>query len=78
MGENYFQTAVTLTITTRPIQDLAPVANLTGLKRLYLHNLEVANLAPLAYLTNLESLFLMTMQATDIRPLAKLTKLRPA
>ncbi|WP_226381982.1 leucine-rich repeat domain-containing protein [Falsiroseomonas ponticola] len=56
--------------------DLAPLASLTALQRLYLSRTPVADLAPLASLTALQSLVLAGTQVADVAPLASLTALQ--
>lgn len=58
------------------VQDLSPIAGLTGLKRLNLYDCQIGNIAPLAGLRNLESLNLQSNQVADLSPLAMLTRLK--
>lgn len=58
------------------VQDLSPIAGLTGLRRLNLYDCQIGNIAPLAGLRNLESLNLQSNQVADLSPLAMLTNLK--
>jgi Leucine-rich repeat (LRR) protein len=55
--------------------DLAPIGQLTGLKRLALANVDVADLSALSPLTALEHLSLFVIPATDLAPVCQLSGL---
>ena len=57
------------------ISDVAPLANLTQLKGLYLDRNQIFDAAPLAILTQLTELFLNHNQIRDISPVIALSKL---
>ena len=58
------------------IIDVAPLANLTQLKSLYLSSNQIIDVAPLANLTRLTELNLINNRIIDVAPLANLTKLK--
>lgn len=60
---------------TPVISDLAPLAKLTNLEKLYLDDNKINDLSPLAGLTNLVVLNLEKNFITDVTPLAGMTKL---
>jgi Leucine-rich repeat (LRR) protein/membrane-associated phospholipid phosphatase len=59
-----------------PVQDITPLAKLTGLKTLDISGTRVRDLTPLATLTGLASLNLQFLRISDLTPLARLANLR--
>ena len=57
------------------IMDATPLAELTGLQRLYLNYNQVSDLTPLTGLTSLQELWLDYTQVSDLTPLAGLKSL---
>ena len=55
---------------------MEPLANLTNLHTLNLHNNQIADVGPLANLTNLQTLHIGRNQIVDVGPLAGLTELQ--
>jgi hypothetical protein len=65
-----------LDLARRPLEDLGPLARMTGLKVLNLRNTLVRDLEPLRGLTRLERLGLAATFVRDLGPLANLRKLK--
>ena len=66
----------TLDLSFQSVDDLTPLAGLTGLQSLDLQSMPVDDLAPLAGLTGLQSLDLRSTPVDDLTPLAGLTGLQ--
>jgi Leucine-rich repeat (LRR) protein/membrane-associated phospholipid phosphatase len=70
------QGAQAISLRGAPVQNVGPLAGMTGLRDLDLSGTQVRNLAPLGGLTGLRSLNLQFLRVSDLSPLAGLTGLR--
>jgi Leucine-rich repeat (LRR) protein len=64
-----------LDVSDNPVRDLAPLAGLAQLQRLYAYMTQIRDLRPLASLTRLETLAIFDTPVADVRPLLGLPNL---
>lgn len=76
IGIDYFADVHEVAVANSQVSDLAPLTNLTSLKRLFVYRMPIRDVTALAKMTSLERLSLDYTQVHNLRPLSNLTKLK--
>ncbi len=76
LGADYFDLVLHVDLDNSQVNDLTPLARLTGLQQLWLNATQIRDLTPLVKLTSLQELALGEAPVRDLTPLATLTELK--